>query len=213
MSWWNDVGGVISNAWEFAKPSTWTDIIGLTDTKAGERGYNALAEQAGAAEQALGQDIQPIFDMYGNAMQGRQMGDVLGIYSTNMMGTENAAEQQNVQQFLNPMYNRAVQNATNQALAGAGSSLQSSAANQAVGTAVGNQVQSMWNDAFKQAMADAQNKQGVYNSIMQSDLMPSLSWAQLGSDVAGTKYTKGMDVAQAAGQTAGQNQSWFGNLF
>lgn len=190
-----------------------TDAIGLTDTKAGQRGLKALEGRADKAEQTLNTNMQPVFDMYGDAMHGREMGDVLDTYRTDMMGTENAAGAENVQQFLNPMYDRAIENATNQALAGAGSSLQSSAANQAVGTAVGNQVQNMWNNAFQQAMADAQNKQGIYGSVEQSDLMPSLNWAQLQSDVAGTKYTKGMDLAQAAGQVAGQNQSWFGNLF
>lgn len=213
MSVWSNIKSGFSSMWDYGKPSTWTDIFGLTDTKAGERGYNAMADQGDIAEQTLNKDMQPVFDIYGDAMQGRQMGNVLDAYHNNMMGTENAAGSENVQQFLNPMYNRAIENATNQALAGAGSSLQSSAANQAVGTAVGNQVQSMWNDAFKQAMADAQNKQGVYGNVAQSDLMPSLNWAQLSSDVAGTKFTKGMDLAQAAGQTAGQNQSWFGQLF
>lgn len=190
-----------------------TDAFGLTDTQAASRGLGALEGRADTAEQTLDANMQPIFNMYGDAMQGRQMGDVLNTYRTNMMGTENAAGAQNVEQFLNPMYDRAIENATNQALAGAGSSLQSSAANQAVGTAVGNQVQNMWNNAFQQAMADAQNKQGIYGNVMQTDIMPSINWAQLASDVAGTKYTKGMDLAQAAGQTAGQNQSWFGNLF
>lgn len=190
-----------------------TDAIGLTDTQAPQRGLEALEERADSAESGLDANMQPIFDMYQGAMQGRQMGDVLNTYRQQMMGTENAADAGNVQNFLNPMYDRAIENATNQALAGAGSSLQSSAANQAVGTAVGNQVQNMWNQAFQQAMADAQNKQGVYGSVMQADIMPAMNWAQLASDIAGTKYTKGMDLAQAAGQTAGQNQSWFGNLF
>lgn len=190
-----------------------TDAIGLTDTQAAARGLDALEGRADTTEQNLDTNMLPIFDMYGGAMRGRQMGDVLNTYRTNMMGTENAAGAQNVEQFLNPMYDRAVENAANQALAGTGSSLQSSAANQAVGTAVGNQVQSMWNNAFQQAMADAQNKQGIYGNVTQADIMPSMNWAQLASDVAGTKYTKGMDLAQAAGQTAGQNQSWFGNLF
>lgn len=190
-----------------------TDAFGITDTQAARRGLGALENRADAAEQNLDTNMQPIFDMYGDAMQGRQLGDVLDTYRTNMMGTENAASAQNVEQFLNPMYDRAIENATNQALAGTGSSLQSSAANQAVGAAVGNQVQNMWNTAFKQAMTDAQNKQGIYGSVVQSDIAPSTNWAQLASDVAGTKYTKGMDLAQAAGQTAGQNQGWFGNLF
>ena len=205
---WRDITGVPGKI-----ISGVTDAFGLTDTQAASRGLGALEGRADAAEQNLDTNMQPIFDMYGNAMQGRRMDDVLDTYRANMMGTENAASSQNVEQFLNPMYDRAIENATNQALAGTGSSLQSSAANQAVGAAVGNQVQNMWNTAFRQAMADAQNKQGIYGYVMQSDITPSMNWAQLTSDVAGTKYTKGMDLAQAAGQTAGQNQGWFGNLF
>lgn len=190
-----------------------TDMSGLTDTQAAQRGLKALREQAGAAQETLDTDIAPVMDMYDQAKQGRQMGDVLDAYRTGMMGTEQAAGEENVQKFLNPMYSRAIENATNQALAGAGSSLQSSAANKSVGTAVGNQVQNMWQQAFQNAMADAQNKQKVYTGVEQSDLTPSLNWAQLTSDLAGTKYTTGMDLAQAAGQVAGQNQGWFGNMF
>lgn len=190
-----------------------TDAFGLTDTEAAERGLKALREGAAEATETLDDDMAPVFGMYKRAKSGRDMKDVLDTYRTSMMGTENAAGAENVQQFLNPMYDRAIENATNQALAGAGSSLQSSAANRAVGTAVGNQVQNMWNNAFQQAMADAQNKQGIYGNVAQSDLMPSLNWAQLASDVAGTKYTTGMDLAQAAGQVAGQNQSITANLF
>lgn len=190
-----------------------TDTAGLTDTGAGQRGLEALQSGAEAATKALDTDMAPVFNMYEKAKSGRGMKNVLDTYRTGMMGTENAAGAENVQQFLNPMYDRAIENATNQALAGAGSSLQSSAANQAVGTAVGNQVQNMWNQAFQNAMADAQNKQGIYGKVMQSDLMPSLNWAQLTSDVAGTKYTTGMDLAQAAGQVAGRNQSITANMF
>lgn len=190
-----------------------TDAFGLTDTQAGARGLDALRSGANQAEATLDANMAPVFGMYTDAMDGRQMKDVLDTYQQQMMGTEDAASAGNVEQFLNPMYNRAIQNATNSALAGAGSSLQSSAANQAVGTAVGNQVQNMWNTAFQQAMQDAKNRQGIYGSVTEANLMPSTGWAQLQSDVAGTKYTKGMDLAQAAGQVGSQNQSWFGNLF
>lgn len=190
-----------------------TDWLGLTDTGAAQRGYDAMEAGANAANAQLDRQTKPITDMYGNAMKGRQMGDVLDTYRQKMLGTENAAGEDNVQQFLNPQYGRAISNATNQALAGAGSGLQSSAANTAVGGAVGNAVSNMWQQAFNNAMADANNKQGIYGSTMQSDLMPSLNWAQLSSDLAGTQYTKNMDLAQAKGQTAAQDQSWFGNLF
>lgn len=189
------------------------DWLGITDTKAPQRGLNAMRTGADEANAQLDARMKPIMDMYGNAMKGRDMSDVLDTYQQQMMGTENAAATDNVSQFLNPMYGRAIEDATNQALAGAGSGLQSSAANKAVGTAVGNQVTSMWQQAFNNAMADAGNKQGIYGGTMQSNMMPSLNWAQLTSDIAGNEYTKNMDLAQAGGQVAGMDQSWFGNLF
>lgn len=189
------------------------DWLGITDTKAPQRGLNAMRTGADEANAQLDARMKPVMDMYGNAMEGRGMGDVLDTYQQQMMGTENAAGADNVSQFLNPMYGRAIDNATNQALAGAGSGLQSSAANKAVGTAVGNQVTNMWQQAFNNAMADANNKQGIYGGTMQSNMMPSLNWAQLTSDLAGNEYTKNMDIAQSGGQVAGMDQSWFGNLF
>lgn len=189
------------------------DWFGITDTKAPKRGLNALRTGADEANAQLDARMKPVMDMYGNAMEGRGMGDVLDTYQQQMMGTENAAGVDNVSQFLNPMYGRAIENATNQALAGAGSGLQSSAANKAVGTAVGNEVTGMWQQAFNNAMADAGNKQGIYGGTMQSNMMPSLNWAQLTSDLAGNEYTKNMDLAQAGGNVAGMDQSWFGSLF
>jgi hypothetical protein len=190
-----------------------TDWMGLTDMGAGQRGLDALTEGANTASQTMHEQMQPVMDMYGNAMTGRDMGTVLDNYEQNMMGTENAASADNDQNFMNPMYGQAMRQATNQALAGAGSSLQSSAANTAVGQGVGNTVQNMWNNAFQQAMTDAKNKQGIYGNVTNMNLMPSQNWSQLTSDMAGTEYTKNMDLAQAAGQVAGQNQSWLGNLF
>ena len=190
-----------------------TDWMGLTDTGAGQRGLDALTEGANSASQTMHEQMQPVMDMYGNAMTGRDMGTVLDDYQQNMMGTENAVSAGNVQNFMNPMYGQAMRQAANQALAGAGSSLQSSAANTAVGQGVGNTVQNMWNNAFQQAMTDAKNKQGIYGNVTNMNLMPSQNWSQLTSDMAGTEYTKNMDLAQAGGQVAGQNQSWLGNLF
>jgi hypothetical protein len=210
MSLWDTISGTVKKAWT---PTTWTDAIGLTDSKAGQRGLEAMGQGIAATSQQLDQSMQPILDMYGNASAGRQMGDVLDAYRENMAGLENAGSAENVESYLNPMYGRAIQNATNQALAGAGSSLQSSAANNAVANAVANTSTDMWNTAFNQALADATNNKSIYGSIEQSDLMPSMQYGQLASDIAGTKYTAGMDLAQAMGNTAGQNMSWFGNLF
>lgn len=190
-----------------------TDAIGLTDTKAGERGFNTMQAGANTAQTSLKNNMQPVLDMYGGAAKNRNMDWLLSDYTTRMLGTENAASPENVQNFVNPMYGNALAGAADQALAGAGSSLQSSAANNAVATSVGNQTTSMWNNALQQALADAKNKQGIYGATLETNLMPSMQWGQLQADMAGTQYTKDMDLAQAAGQVSGQDQSWFGNLF
>jgi hypothetical protein len=200
-NWW---GSVVKGA---------TDAFGLTDTKAGERGLNTMQAGADTAQTSLKSNMQPVLDMYGGAMNGRNMDYLLGNYTTQMLGTENAAGPENVQNFVNPMYGNALAGAADQALAGAGSSLQSSAANNAVATSVGNQATSMCNQALQQALADAKNKQGIYGANLEANLMPFMQWGQLQADMAGTQYTKDMDLTQAAGQVSGQDQSWFGNLF
>lgn len=190
-----------------------TDFWGLTDTKAPQRGLDALRQGSETAQQNLQRQMGPVTDMYKSAMKGRQMGDVLDQYQQNMMGTEQAASAENVDKFMNPMYQRAMQQAGNQALAGAGSSLQSSGANNAVANTVANASTNMWQQAFQNAMADAQNKQGIYGDVTQANLAPSNQWAQLTADLAGTQYNADMGLANAGGQVAGQNTSWFGSLF
>lgn len=185
------------------------DALGLTDTQAGQRGLSAMEGRANAASQQLHQNMQPVLDMYGNAMDGRAMGDVISSATDALGATGNL----DVNSWMNPMASTVLDSAANQALAGAGSSLQSSGANNAVATAVGNQQAQLWQQAFDNALADAENKQRVAKATTDLNLMPSLNWAQLTSDMAGTEYTKDMDLAQSAGQVAGQNQSWFGNLF
>ena len=200
-NWW---GSVVKGA---------TDAIGLTDTKAGERGFNTMQAGANTAQTSLKNNMRPVLDMYGDAMKKRNMDYVLADYSTRMLGTEDAASPDNVQNFVNPMYGNALAGAADQALAGAGSSLQSSAANNAVARNVGEQSTSMWNNALQQALADAKNKQGIYGAYLEANLMPTLQWGQRQADMAGTQYTKDMDIARAGGQVSGQDQSWFGNLF
>lgn len=190
-----------------------TDFWGLTDTGAGKRGLDALQKGTQTAQQNLQQTMAPVNQMYEGAMEGRQMGDVLDTYQTQMMGTEGAASADNVQNFMNPMYQRAMQSAGNAARAGAGSSLQSSGAANAVAGSVADASTNMWQQAFQNAMADAQNKQGIYGNVTNANLTPSNQWAQLTADLAGTQYNADMGLANTAGQVAGQNQSWFGSLF
>lgn len=190
-----------------------TDMFGITDSGAQQRGLDTLNEQMASAQTGLDTSMQPIFDQYQKAMTGRDLGSVLNKYQSQMMGTEKAGSEANVEQFMNPMYGRAVSNAANQALAGAGSSALSTAGQNAVATGVGNTTANMWQQAFNDAMADASNKQGVYDNVMNANVMPTTSWAQLLSDVTGAKYDAATAQANAAAQTAGQNRGWFSSLF
>lgn len=216
MDWMNNIPGVSSLS-GMLNIGDWiakgTDTLGITDSKAQQRGLDTLNKQMSEATAGLDASMQPVFDMYTGAQKGRQMGDVLSDYKTKMMGTENAADPYNVENFMNPMYGKAIANATNSALAGAGSSALSTAGNNAVASGVADKTTSMWQQAFNNAMADAQNKQGIYGNVEQSELMPSLNWAQLASDVTGAKYDAQTAQANAAAQTAGQNRGWFSTIF
>lgn len=206
----SSVGGMLNVGDWIAKG---TDALGITDSKAQQRGLDTLNRQMETATGNLDASMRPIFDMYQGAQSGRQMGDVLDTYQKQMMATENATDPNNVANFMNPMYGRAIANATNSALAGAGSSALSTAGTNAVASGVADTTGNMWQQAFNNALADAQNKQGIYGSVEQSNLMPSLNWAQLTSDLTGAKYDAQTAQANAAAQTAGQNRGWFSSIF
>ena len=190
-----------------------TDAYGITDTGAQARGLEALNSGMRNANANLDINISPVMSMYQKAMQGRDMGDVLDQYRNNMAGEVDAGTSDRVKEFLNPMYGRAVANATDSALAGAGSSALSTAGNNAVAQGVSNTVGNMWNQAYDQSMGNSQNNQGIYSQTMQSDLMPSLSWSQFTSDIAGSKYDADVAAVNAAAKTAGQNRGWLSSLF
>lgn len=190
-----------------------TDMYGLTDTGAQARGLEALNSGMRNANANLDVNISPVMAMYQKAMQGRDMGDVLDQYRNNMSGEVDAGTSDRVKEFLNPMYGRAVANATDSALAGAGSSALSTAGNNAVAKGVGDTVGNMWNQAYNQSMGNSQNNQGIYSQMQQSDLMPSLSWSQFTSDIAGSKYDADVAAVNAAAKTAGQNRGWLSSLF
>lgn len=190
-----------------------TDTLGFTDTGAQQRGLDTLTKGMSGATSNLDTNITPVMQMYQKAMQGREMNDVLDKYRGDMMQETNAGTSERVREFLNPMYGRAIANATDNALAGAGSSALSTAGNAAVAKGVGDTVGSMWNTAYQQAMGNSQNNQGIYGQVMNADMAPSLSWSQFTSDIAGSKYDADIAAANAAAKTAGQNRGWFSSLF
>lgn len=192
---------------------SFTDAFGITDTGAQQRGLDTLNKGMEGATSNLDTNVSPVMSMYQKAMQGREMGDVLNQYRNNMAGEVDAGTSERVRDFLNPMYGRAVANATDSALAGAGSSALSTAGNNAVAKGVGDVTSDMWGQAYNQAMGNSQNNQGIYGNVMQADTMPSLSWSQFTSDIAGSKYDADVAATNAAAQVAGQNRGWLSSLF
>lgn len=193
--------------------SPFTDAIGLTDSGAGQRGLDMLQNQMQRATGQLSSDMADVTGMFKNAMAGRDMGSVIDRYTSQLGGTANAGSAENVENYMSPYFNQTMSAAANEALAGAGSSLQSSGANNAVATAVGNKAADMWQQAFNNALADAQNNQRAYENQANLELSPSLNWAQLTSDLAGTKYTANTGLAQSAAKTAGTPNTIFSGLF
>ena len=193
--------------------SPFTDAIGLTDSTAGQRGLDTLKQQMQEAQGQLSRDMSGVNQMYQQAMTGRDLGSVIDKYSGILDSTANAGSADNVSKYMSPYAQQAYDAAANQALAGAGGSLQSSGANMAVATAVGNQAADMWQRAFQDALADATGTRQTYQNMANLEMMPSLNWAQLTSDLAGTKYTAGTDIANAAAKTAGTPNTIFSGLF
>lgn len=193
--------------------SPFTDAIGLTDSGAGQRGLDTLQQQMQMAQGQLSKDMSGVNQMYQQAMTGRDMGSVIDKYTGLLGGMSNAGSADNVNKYMSPYFQQTMDAAANQALAGAGSSLQSSGANTAVATAVGNKAADMWQQAFQNALADAAGTRQNYQNLANLELMPSLNWSQLTSDLAGTKYTAGVDMANAAAKTAGTPDTIFSGLF
>ena len=190
-----------------------TDATGLTDSEAGQRGLDMLQNQMQRATGQLSSDMADVTGMFKNAMAGRDMSSVINKYTSLLGNAANAGSSENIENYMSPYFNQTMSAAANEALADAGSSLQSSGANNAVATTVGNKAADMLQQAFNNALDDAQNNQRVYENQANLELSPSLNWAQLTSDLAGTKYTANTGAAQSAAKTAGTPNTIFSGLF
>lgn len=192
---------------------SFTDQFGLSDTGAQQRGLDALNSGMATANANLDANVAPVLQMYQQALEGRGMGDVLDTYRDKMLTTVDPASSDKVKEFFNPMYGQAVSDATNQALAGAGSSGLSTAGNNAIAKGVADVSSNMWQQALANSMQNNQNNQNVYGNIMSADLQPSQGWSQFVSDIAGSKYDAQVAQANAASQVAGQNRGWLSSIF
>ena len=159
-----------------------TDALAITDSKAGQRASDAMKSGQSGADARLDSDLNNSLGALRRASAGRDFGQNLGDYEGRMgsafgdtsragaiaQDQLNAGDSGNVENYLNPMMDQMLAR-TNQAMQGnAGASLQSSATNKNISSAVAQQAGNLWQQAFQNALGDAQNNLNVSQNIGQS---------------------------------------------
>lgn len=216
-------------------------MLGITDPNKGNRALAAMQQGQQQANNQLDTDTAEQFGMLRDAMgSGRSLGQNLDKFDTSMagaqdktnaagdimLGQQNAGSGDNVQQYLNPEMDMILSNTMQRMQGGAGSALQSSATNRNTASAVASKAGDLWQQAFNNAMGDAQNNLQVANQYqgnagqnaqiaatqLQADNAPAEDYLQLANDKAMQRYAGNIALTQAAGQNAGRDQSLLGSL-
>lgn len=211
-----------------------TDALGITDSKAGQRAYDAMVKGQGDANSQLDTDLQSSFGELGRAATGRDFGTNLDRFGTSMgeaagtnqMARDIALGQQNAgsrtEDYLNPMMDQILAR-TNQAMQGnAGAALQSSATTKNIANAVSQRAGDLWQQAFNDAISDANTNLGVASSLGQSagsqaglagqmlaaENQPMEDMLSLANDRAMQRYAANTGMTQANMQLQGQRDTW-----
>ena len=200
-----------------------TDALGLTDSKAGQRAYDAMVKGQRGANSQLDNDLLSSFGELGRAATGRDLGTNLDRFGTSMgeaaganqkardiaLGQQDAGSR--TEEYLNPMMDEMLAG-TSQAMQGtAGTALQSSAANRDTSRAVAQQAGNLWNTAFNQALGDAQNNLGVAQNYGKGAMQgaaiagqeldqlnkPMEDYLNLKNDLAMQRYAANTGMTQA----------------
>lgn len=211
-----------------------TDALGLTDSEAGQRAYDAMVEGQGGANSQLDTDLKSSFGELGRASTGRDLGTNLDRFGTSMgeatganqmardiaLGQKDAGSR--TEDYLNPMMGQILAR-TNQAMQGnAGATLQSSATNKNIANAVSQRAGDLWQQAFNDAIADANANLGVASSLGQSagtqaglagqtlaaENQPMEDMLSLTNDRAMQRYAANTGMTQANMQLQGQRDTW-----
>lgn len=211
-----------------------TDALGITDSEAGQRAYDAMVAGQSGANAQLDADLQSSFGELGRAATGRDLGTNLDRYGTSMseaaganqtardiaLGQKDAGSR--TKEYLNPMMDEMLAR-TNQAMQGnAGAALQSSATNKNIANAVASQAGNMWEQAFRDALGDAGNNLSVAQSLGQSagtqaglagqtlaaENQPMEDMLSLSNDRAMQRYAANTGMTQANMQLQGQRDTW-----
>lgn len=220
------------NLTEFANKAL--DPLGiLTDPENGQRAYAAMQEGQQQADTQLDSDLRGSLDALTKASQGRDLGSNLDAYGNTMSNAQRqtaragdiAGKQlnagQKVDSYLNPQMQTMLERTMQTMQGGAGSALQSSAANKEISQAVANQAGNLWQQAFNNALSDAQNNLGVATNIGQSagqsanlagqqltaDNQPVTDLLNLQNDRAMQRYAANTGMTQANMQLQGQKRT------
>jgi len=192
------------------------------------------------ANTQLDADTAQQFRMLNDAMTGRSLGQNLNAYSTSMDAAQgktnqagdlawqqqNAGSSDNVQSHMNPQMEMMLNQTLQKVQGGAGSALQSSAATKAGANAVATKAGDLWQQAFNNAMGDAQNNLNVATNYGQSaaqnanlagqtlaaNNQPAEDYLSLKNDLAMQRYAGNIGLTQMDATNAAKDQSLLGAI-
>ena len=192
------------------------------------------------ANTQLDADTAQQFGMLNDAMTGRSLGQNLGAYNTSMDAAQgktnqagdlawqqqNAGSADNVQSYMNPQMEMMLNQTLQKVQGGAGSALQSSAATKAGANAVATKAGDLWQQAFNNAMGDAQNNLNVATNYGQSaaqnanlagqtlaaNNQPAEDYLSLKNDLAMQRYAGNIGLTQTDATNAAKDQSILGAI-
>lgn len=192
------------------------------------------------ANTQLDADTAQQFGMLSDAMAGRSLGQNLNAYNTLMDAAQgktnqagdlawqqqNAGRSDNVQSYMNPKMEMMLNQTLQKVQGGAGSALQSSAATKAGANAVATKAGDLWQQAFNNAMGDAQNNLNVATNYGQSaaqnanlagqtlaaNNQPAEDYLSLKNDVAMQRYAGNIGLTQMDATNAAKDQSIIGSI-
>lgn len=192
------------------------------------------------ANTQLDADTAQQFGMLNDAMTGRSLGQNLNAYNTSMDAAQgktnqagdlawqqqNAGRSDNVQSYMNPQMDMMLNQTLQKVQGGAGSALQSSAATKAGANAVATKAGDLWQQAFNNAMGDAQNNLNVATNYGQSaaqnanlagqtlaaNNQPAEDYLSLKNDLAMQRYAGNIGLTQMDATNAAKDQSLLGAI-
>jgi len=192
------------------------------------------------ANTQLDADTSQQFGMLSDAMTGRSLGQNLNEYNTSIDAAQgktsqagdlawqqqNAGRSDNVQSYMNPQMEMMLNQTLQKVQGGAGSALQSSAATKAGANAVATKAGDLWQQAFNNAMGDAQNNLNVATNYGQSaaqnanlagqtlaaNNQPAEDYLSLKNDIAMQRYAGNIGLTQMDATHAAKDQSLLGAI-